>query len=227
MLRCYVVTLPPVGGIPIVQHLETNLHPLRVQMTYNFGKALAYYLFPPEKRQKQQQQQQQPEQSSTLPSTFSAPAMAGSESSIQYEIPQLAASSITLPVTANDKDTVKTVSSSKSTESAPAVISNSDDHAAPTRDDSELSISAESMGTTSKQSKKQKKQQLQKETKSKASDDLMVMKKRASSNRTFILVKIPGTRHCLSYQVRCITNNWINKTNLCFLRDLKKRILRT
>jgi hypothetical protein len=49
--------------------------------------------------------------------------------------------------------------------------------------------------------KKPKKETLQKMTKLKTSDDLSVMKKRASSNRAFILVKIPGARHCLSYQV--------------------------
>ncbi|KAG2223866.1 hypothetical protein INT45_012739, partial [Circinella minor] len=52
MLRGYLVDLPPVGGIPVTQHLEVNLYPLRLQMTYEFGKAMASYVFPPERRQK-------------------------------------------------------------------------------------------------------------------------------------------------------------------------------
>ncbi|RCI07326.1 hypothetical protein CU098_003728 [Rhizopus stolonifer] len=198
MLRCYFVTLAPVGGIPIVQHLETNLHPLRLQMTYSFGKAMAYYLFPPEKRQKQ------PEH--TLTSSSSAPTMAVNDLSIQYDTSQLASSTMTFPITASEKDGVKTISSSRSTDSAPpttTTVSEQGDSNLLNRDDIEFDVLADnqsSLSQSSKQSKKQKKQNLQKIPKSKTSDDLTVMKKRASSNCTFILVKIPGARHCLSYQ---------------------------
>lgn len=197
MLRCYFVTLAPVGGIPIVQHLETNLHPLRLQMTYNFGKALAYYLFPPEKRQKQSEH-------APLTSSASAPSITVNDPNIQLDTPQLAGSAITLPVT--DRDTARSIASSKSTESAPAMMGNNEPHdfATLNREDAEFDFSTDNQSSvpqSSKQTKKQKKQNSQKI--SKASDDLSVMKKRASSNRTFILVKIPGARHCLSYQVSC------------------------
>ena len=36
----------PVAGIKVVDHFEVNLHPLMIQMTYDFGKEMAHYMFP-------------------------------------------------------------------------------------------------------------------------------------------------------------------------------------
>ncbi|KAI9257424.1 golgi-body localization protein domain-containing protein [Sporodiniella umbellata] len=197
MLRCYFVTLAPVGGIPIVQHLETNLHPLRLQMTYSFGKALAYYLFPPEKRQKQSE--------NGLPTSLSTPTLATNDFSTQFDNSQLATSTVTLPALSSDRDSSKIISSSKSTESAPTTVLGNENNESTISNKDDIEFDTFADGQTSsiqslKQPRKPKKQNLHKHAKLKTSDDLTVMKKRASSNRTFILVKIPGARHCLSYQ---------------------------
>ncbi|ORY92172.1 golgi-body localization protein domain-domain-containing protein [Syncephalastrum racemosum] len=146
MLRGYLVTLAPVGGIPVVQHLEVNLSPLRLQMTYEFGRALASYFFPAERRQKQhdnkQQHQQHQHQQRSPSSSFSGEQPEGAS-----------VSSASMAPTTNTTLDVED-------------------------------------GRASRRGKNKKKK----------ADDLSVMKKRASTNRAFILVKIPGAKHCLSYR---------------------------
>jgi hypothetical protein len=46
MLRVYWSEVPPVGGIPIVDHFELNIFPLSFQIEYETGKQLIYYVFP-------------------------------------------------------------------------------------------------------------------------------------------------------------------------------------
>ncbi|KAI8363826.1 golgi-body localization protein domain-containing protein [Choanephora cucurbitarum] len=207
MLRCYFVSLAPVGGIPVIQHLEINLHPMRVQMTYSFGKALAYYLFPPEKSQKQIE-------ATHITTSISTPTIALTTDS-ESAISDLPASSdqsqtgMTEHTERNAQQQLKSNSSAANganqSTSAPTSLSNN----IPT-----LEMSKMNAGSTvqpplreddepvdnSSSSRRSKRSNQQKLSKNKASDDLSVMKKRASSNRTFILVKIPGARHCLSYQ---------------------------
>ncbi|KAI8057401.1 golgi-body localization protein domain-containing protein [Thamnidium elegans] len=201
MLRCYFVTLAPVGGIPVIQHLEVNLHPLRVQMTHSFGKALSYYLFPPEKRHK-------PIESANMVTSNSTPTASNSGASNELEMTGI--SNIVLQHSNSektDKDVIKSSSSMKNFDTQPAVGSvsnlqkpNSNMNSPPREDIDPDTQTDTSSNTLTNSSKKFKKQNLHKLTKSKTMDDLSVMKKRASSNRAFILVKVPGARHCLSYQ---------------------------
>ncbi|KAI9472413.1 MAG: golgi-body localization protein domain-containing protein [Benjaminiella poitrasii] len=220
MLRCYFVSLAPVGGIPVIQHLEINLHPVRVQMTYNFGRELVYYLFPPEKQQKQ---------ADTIAITYSSStptAAIASESDTtsdrMHSNPSLSSSQpnngekaeiITLKcssgagiqnhnVSAPSSFQSNTLSGDSYQANGSSVFNNA---ALSTREgiDQELlddPPSSSNSPTASQTLKKNKKQLPYKLVKNRVTDDLSVMKKRASSNRTFILVKIPGARHCLSYQ---------------------------
>lgn len=219
MLRCYFVSLAPVGGIPVIQHLETNLHPLRVQMTYLFGKALAYYLFPPEKRQK-------PTESALMTTSTSTPTAASSSAPTPDYETDMSSSGIIIPQQSSSErtDTKEAASRScvsvKTFDSAPpsftastidsqrfsansgvssslAMTSRDNDAETDTQNDSPSSSATVPVNS----SKRLKSKGLHKLTKFKTPDDLSVMKKRASSNRAFILVKIPGARHCLSYQV--------------------------
>ncbi|KAI8059019.1 golgi-body localization protein domain-containing protein [Gilbertella persicaria] len=199
MLRCYFVSLAPVGGIPVIQHLELNLHPMRVQMTYSFGKALAYYLFPPEKSQK-------PIEPTAMTPSTSAPTTTVLD-------PDSSLTDMTLQSVSHDK------SDQSISKSSSCIIAGSNQAISappslyasmPTLESTKLNTSNASMSNSREEddtnnspstpSKKSRKYNLQKSNKLKTSDDLSVMKKRASSNRAFILVKIPGARHCLSYQ---------------------------
>lgn len=222
MLRCYFVSLAPVGGIPVIQHLETNLHPLRVQMTHSFGKALAYYLFPPEKRLK-------PIESTPMVTSLSTPATSN-------VITQETDTDLSAPVNSTphpsssektSKESFKSSSSVKNFDfSQPANTPPNDQHRSSAsingtsqmllRDDVEHDTQTDTSSTALplSSSKKSKKQNVHKMTKPKTMDDLTVMKKRASSNRAFILVKIPGARHCLSYQVSFIISYSIKQFNI-------------
>ncbi|KAL9556266.1 hypothetical protein PS6_002428 [Mucor atramentarius] len=234
MLRCYFVSLAPVGGIPVIQHLEINLHPMRVQMTYSFGRQLAYYLFPPEK-QSSKQLDSEPVMvpSTSAPTTTVNASSALPESSDAFVDQGSSSSAIIIPQPSSSERSDHTTFRhhvSSSVASAPAasstnlsasfdsqklsINSNSSqllmssssgrDDAEETPNDSPLSstILPAPQTSSSNSNKKTKRQQNtnNKLSKFKTPDDLSVMKKRASSNRAFILVKIPGARHCLSYQ---------------------------
>jgi hypothetical protein len=224
MLRCYFVSLAPVGGIPVIQHLEINLHPMRAQMTYSFGKALAYYLFPPEKRQKQIESTAMTPSNSAPTATITTSSNIDTDSTIDTQ--SVSNSSVIVPQPSSsersDCNTVKSGSTSNINQFASAPPSlhaslESQKISANTMSNGSMIIpphgwddldqdandSPSSSATLPVSlSKKSKKHNTHKASKSKTSDDLSVMKKRASSNRAFILVKIPGARHCLSYQVR-------------------------
>ncbi|KAI8985971.1 golgi-body localization protein domain-containing protein [Pilobolus umbonatus] len=201
MLRCYFVSLAPVGGIPVIQHLEINLHPLRAQVTYNFGKAFSYYLFPPEKNHK---------------AIDNAPVANSNGAGSSLIVPPdnesgtsgLPTSSSAMGISSNkyEKDCMRPANIPKPSESAPIILSSAHSDSSKytmgsitsMRDDMELDESPSS--STLNVSHTGRRYRKNKVNRSKTTDDLMVMKTRASSNRTFILVKIPGTKHCLSYQ---------------------------
>ncbi|KAL1916065.1 uncharacterized protein VTP21DRAFT_6069 [Calcarisporiella thermophila] len=50
MLRVYLREMAPVGGIQVIEHLEVNIFPLRVQMSYDVAKQLVMYIFPEKAR---------------------------------------------------------------------------------------------------------------------------------------------------------------------------------
>lgn len=228
MLRCYFVSLAPVGGIPVIQHLEINVHPMRVQMTSSFGKALAYYLFPPEKRQKQiESAAMVPSHSAPVTTTMNSSTI---ETDSITDTQLLPNSSVIIPqpsssersdCNANKAASIHSVhplesahpSSQVSLESqrlnANSILSGSQMISARVIEDPDQDTIYDSPSSSATlpvaSLKKSKKQNTHKSHKSKTTDDLSVMKKRASSNRAFILVKIPGARHCLSYQVRLST----------------------
>ncbi|KAI9308972.1 golgi-body localization protein domain-containing protein [Cunninghamella echinulata] len=251
MLRCYLVALAPVGGIPVIQHLEINLFPLRLQMTYDFGKTMASYFFPAEKRQKDNQQITAQNSSNstnnnnsnnsninvtntnstisnqtnnTSPTTFSNTStyngsIGGGSDNISITSESLnKLSPINLEFKDKDKDSICSRNKSNYQRSAtidtvpPMSVSDSSSWASPTvivgspprseqmdsANDNQSGSSIALNGPPSNQSIKSLKRNKQKAPDQ--TDDLLVMKKRASGNRTFILVKIPGTKHCLTYK---------------------------
>lgn len=234
MLRCYFVSLAPVGGIPVIQHLEINLHPMRVQMTYSFGRQLAYYLFPPEKQAFNKQLDSEtavmapstsapttnttsalldasdfPAEQSSSSSAIIIPQPSSSERSDHTSFRHHASSSVaSAPTAASSAHMSASFDSQKLSNSSQLFMSSGirdDTEETPNDSPSSSTIlpAPQSSSSSSNNNKKTKKQQNtnNKLSKFKTPDDLSVMKKRASSNRAFILVKIPGARHCLSYQV--------------------------
>ncbi|KAJ3271224.1 hypothetical protein HDV01_006957 [Terramyces sp. JEL0728] len=50
MIRVYWRENAPVAGIQVVDHFEINIHPLLIQVTYDFGKLFGLYIFPPKEK---------------------------------------------------------------------------------------------------------------------------------------------------------------------------------
>ncbi|KAI7900356.1 golgi-body localization protein domain-containing protein [Cokeromyces recurvatus] len=197
MLRCYFVSLAPVGGIPVTQHLEINLHPLRLQMTYSFGKELAYYLFPPEKTQKQHEVT-----ASTVLEFDLAIDQPSSLVSLQSGYGEkLDNNAVKSMAEAQNSSTSLSIQSSNNLSNDLQQLNNTTS-CSTVNNSFKREETSDEVTSNSRGLKKNKKQTTAYKivAKNRIIDDLSVMKKRASSNRTFILVKIPGARHCLSYQ---------------------------
>ncbi|KAI8378002.1 golgi-body localization protein domain-containing protein [Radiomyces spectabilis] len=215
MLRCYVLALAPVGGIPVVQHLEINLFPLRLQMTYDFGKAMATYFFPAERRQKNIDSSNTTPSSSTTPLTVSSSSASMHVDNETMSVADTLHSSVAVPMRegrSGDRDETGENVISRSWESNSFGRPKSggsdtarliDPHLTAAEDTTTTEVTSNVLQTPSfSGGRKSAKNSGKRKTAGKryTSDDLTVMKKRASSNRTFILVKMPGTKHCLSYQ---------------------------
>ncbi|CEP17090.1 hypothetical protein [Parasitella parasitica] len=155
MLSGMLDTLPPVGGIPVIQHLEINLMPLHVQISTAFGTAMKDYFFP-----------------------RIAPESANdSEDDIQDQV-----------LFSEDDDDDEAALED-------LTISKTDSNNASVRSFGRKEGSFASFDLLAKKVK----QTVVKKRKGKA-DELTVMKKRSSTNRTFIFVRIPAAKHCISFQ---------------------------
>jgi Golgi-body localisation protein domain/RNA pol II promoter Fmp27 protein domain len=195
MLRGYLMDLPPVGGIPVVQHLEINLFPLKFQMTHEFGKLLASYVFPVEKRKGV---------TAAIPisSSSSAPNVASSVvSSRTSEAHSLTAASSYGDLRSAGKDSASLSASSDVVSSDTHLDTFRSETLRPKRSEDYLRSSLSSTTHTSKRSHGKKHSKNISSNSVPNADDLSVMKERASNNRTFIYIKVPGAKHCLSYQV--------------------------
>ncbi|KAL7329844.1 Protein SABRE [Mucor circinelloides] len=158
MLSGVLDSLPPVGGIPVIQHLEINLRPLHLQISTAFGTAMKDYFFP----------------------------RVSSATTVDHEPEQ-------------DQDVFSGDDLDEEEDEA-AVIDN-------------LNISKTNSNNTSVRSfgkregsfasldliAKKVKDTVVRKRKGKA-DELTIMKKRSSTNRTFIYVRIPAAKHCISFQ---------------------------
>ncbi|KAI8337700.1 golgi-body localization protein domain-containing protein [Chlamydoabsidia padenii] len=241
MIYGRLVSLKPVGGIPVIQQLEINLFPLRLQLTYDFWRAFVVYLFPSAPTSP-------PAKSSTsvtiLHSTTTRPTPSRNRSN--------SAPSINTPMGTGTQHKSSSGAPQETTaihplESSSISVSHQHDlHSVnsdidtgiwfgETRKPSSISslTSAKrhnSRTTTGGGSKRAswslmngslKPPKLRNYNRSTPTndnqdnqdDDLMIMKQRASNNRTFILIKIHGAKHCLSFQG---TKNIYDLQNFCF-----------
>lgn len=165
MLRGVLESLPPVGGIPVIQQLEINLVPLHLQISTAFGTMMKDYFFPRIEGDDTVAEEQQ------------------EESDDDYD---------------DDEEEEEDMSVDglgvKSTHSETSSLHSSVDKTF----NSSLSKREGSFASFDLLTQKVK-ESVRGKRKSK-SDELTVMKKRSSSNYTFIYVRIPATRHCLSLQ---------------------------
>lgn len=168
MLRGVLESLPPVGGIPIIQQLEINLLPLHLQISTAFGTIMKDYFFPrivPDESQVQEESDESEESSDD-----------------EYgEDNDEDADMVSLEVASGTASKIDTLSS---TQSGERPLNRT------------LSRREGSFASFDLLTKKVKDTVIGK--KKAKSDELTVMKNRSSTNRTFIYIRIPATKHCLS-----------------------------
>ncbi|KAK4514538.1 proteinase B [Mucor velutinosus] len=162
MLSGVLDSLPPVGGIPVIQHLEINLLPLHLQISTAFGTAMKDYFFPrvPSTTAMDQQGQNQDQD------VFSGDKLEEEE---------------------EDQDEAVMIDNWSTTRT-------NRNHAS-VRSFGKREGSFASLDMIAKKVK----ETVVKKRKGKA-DELTIMKKRSSTNRTFIYVRIPAAKHCISFQ---------------------------
>lgn len=158
MISGMLDTLPPVGGIPIIQHLEVNLLPLNLQIsTLFFGLAMDYF-FPQivqsMENQHDLEEQYPDEDEHNLNEEFDDDA---SFNEFQNNNEPMEKTSLRSP---------------------------------PKREGSFISFDSITQKVKKSMSRKSKIK----------ADELTVMKTRSSTNRTFIFVRIPSAKHCVSIQ---------------------------
>lgn len=166
MLSGVLDSLPPVGGIPVVQHLEINLLPLHLQISTAFGTAMKDYFFP--------------------------------RIEIMNEVFETNSNGDEMLLSDNEEYSSHTEESCEENETENLQVAKSD--AKSVGKGSTLSlIKREGSFASFDMLTKRVKKTVTGKTKVKA-DELTIMKKRSSTNRTFIYVRIPAAKHCLSLQ---------------------------
>lgn len=163
MLSGVLDSLPPVGGIPIIQHLEINLLPLHLQISTAFGTAMKDYFFPRISSNNANTSENDDDDDQQDNDIFSEDDLDEDE----------------------DETTVDNLNISRANNSNISIRS--------------FSGKREGSFASFDLIAKKVKETVVRKRKLKA-DELTVMKKRSSTNRTFIYVRIPAAKHCISFQ---------------------------
>ncbi|KAJ1986563.1 Protein SABRE [Dimargaris cristalligena] len=174
-------SLAPVGGISVVEHFELDLFPLRLQVTHEFGKKVMRYFFP--EKEKGGSSGQSGGKGGGGPST-SGGGGGGKDGSGSISSPSTDAR------TAAERETASSYRSHTQNRSTAGSITSRPRSVHTT-------ASGNSTGRRSQSGKP-----LSIHSSNTVPDDKSVleMKSRASKNKTFVYLKLPGARHCLSYQ---------------------------
>ncbi|CAG8485249.1 13696_t:CDS:2 [Funneliformis caledonium] len=220
MIRVHWEELEPVAGIAMVEHFEINMFPLKFQMQYDIGKLIMMYIFP-EKRSEYVIKQNNVK-ANEFAQVGNTP-IEQKRGSIGSE--QIVKVSKKITDLSNDSSSTET----QETSSESDVVSFSDDGALITNNPTTVGKKQLSKTTTGDHTE--------------YSSELELMKTRASQNRTFIYIKVPGVTHNFSYQgvkeknledlydfvFKMPTLEYQNKTWswLDFLEQFKKDIIRT
>ncbi|ORY86330.1 golgi-body localization protein domain-domain-containing protein [Protomyces lactucae-debilis] len=183
MIRIYWYMLEAIGGIPVCDHFEVNLFPLRLQMEHDVGKKLLEYVFPDK---------------STNDDNASDTDSSTGDSSEDSDEDSVASRSLRPP-----SDGRLTSKSSRNTLRSCAASTYSRADSRSKKASSTLSLqrtrtnaSMQSSAATSADGSSQ----LAKHKNRKASNDLDAMMSRASTNMSLVYVKVPSAVLSLSYK---------------------------
>ncbi|KAJ3185044.1 hypothetical protein HDU87_002610 [Geranomyces variabilis] len=219
MIRVYWREMAPVAGIKVVDHFEVNIFPLLIQVTYDMVKEIIYYLFPEKKARAAAKDPHHQAPTATddrlsrrFPRSDSSDQLTvRSAKSISSEHTAAAMmrrhSSISMDEMSTGAHSSRASSASES-EVSPQLDrkrifktsafsnyghSRSGSGRSENRDDDDGTPTS----TTGRDSPISPKPTRRSTTKL---NELKQMQARASQNRSFIYIKMPGAQHCLSYR---------------------------
>ncbi|KAJ2738925.1 Protein SABRE, partial [Coemansia sp. Cherry 401B] len=188
MIRVQWSELAPVGGISIVERFEVDLFPLRLQLSHDIAQKLINYLYPPQESSAQQPElDPKPESASVQGSDLLSPR--------RHRRPTMST------IASDDGDSLAAASP------PPSSLSLS----AQPRSGAQLPRVASGLlatisGRTTPLSLMESNSMINIPQSGDNRDQVDEMKKRASSNKTFLHIKIGGSTLCISYQGRRANN---------------------
>jgi hypothetical protein len=201
MLRLYWREMAPVAGIQVVDHFEINIYPLLLQMTREVGKKLEHYFFPENKFKSANKDAMNEDAKGSTETTTT-------ESDTAYTQKSTATTSSS---SGRPQSPAVTTTGSASNSATAATTPTKTDGAlrsstsSPAPDPSALAattVATSSGGSTIWKSAAALRGSAQASSRGGHYDDLKQMQARASENKSFIYVKVPGAQHCISYRVR-------------------------
>ncbi|KND00922.1 uncharacterized protein SPPG_04022 [Spizellomyces punctatus DAOM BR117] len=194
MLRVYWREMAPVAGIKVVDHFEVNIFPLLIQVTYDMAKQIVYYLFP-EKRARAEAKD-----NGALSNTEDR----SSRKSFKVDPEQLTVRSIRSNASESSRHSsgaIEDIASITSSKHGSA----SENEASPTFErrrkfkTGAFSSYGHQRGGSNRSDSREDLALKVTQTEHKV-NELKQMQARASENRSFIYIKMPGGQHCLSYR---------------------------
>ncbi|ORX58791.1 hypothetical protein DM01DRAFT_287795 [Hesseltinella vesiculosa] len=195
MIQARLESMPPVGSIPIIQHLEINLHPLHLQLSYAFWRTLLAYLFPePLAASFAQQPALSPRLARSAPSTPTSPSnpALAMDLSASMSQPRRQGSWVSLS-NQNSNPILLANPKTPSPDSACSPPTSAHDATGPS------SFLPKRFSSHGKLPRLETAGLLRNQSMENV-NDVAIMKQRAANYRSFILIKIPSVEHCLSFK---------------------------
>ncbi|KAJ2455786.1 Protein SABRE [Coemansia sp. RSA 2336] len=214
MIRVQWSELAPVGGISIVERFEVDLFPLRLQLSHDIAQKLMNYLYPPQETMAGDEQVQKDMLS---PRRHRRPTMNSIASEDSISAPQPAAvadgesSRVDLDMQGGVRATLEQkkrkpideqLRGSRAASNAPSL----DERAAQPLPRVASGLLATISGRSTPLSLMENNSMINISQSGDNRDQVDEMKKRASSNKTFLHIKIGGSTLCISYQGRRANN---------------------
>ncbi|KAJ1549214.1 hypothetical protein HK405_007709, partial [Cladochytrium tenue] len=190
MLRVYWREMPPVGGIPVVDHFEVNVFPLLLQITREMVSQLETYFFPNRKQKRTKELLQADDTAATVATSGRTAAASDAVSEKTTDTGEAAAAGAAAMVTTRP-------SRPASAHVVPSMRSFGDDSGTMT------GTAASEVGDQLPQQQQRRRRlahRVEKRRSAEPVSELQQMQMRAAENRSFIYIKIPGVRHCISYK---------------------------
>ena len=188
MFRVYRHELAPVAGIQVIDHLEINMFPLFIQLSYETGKQMMRYVFPQKKTDATAVSSQHQPSGQAHEGGVGTLTPSGSMVSIASLAGRDSAISNAGSVISSDLWTIRDSSAVKESKRRGTADSRHQPH---------LSSSSHLSTSTALNATLQPPIQVEKK---KAVTELKQMQARATENRSFIYIKVPSVLHCLTYR---------------------------